>query len=89
MEKRMSRFISHYDEKTGLTIWTVNANGIGGYYYKCRQAPEGYGPFQNQQEVFRHYHSVLKSTQVYVLPTAPIAKNNVIEVDFKARKRIG
>jgi hypothetical protein len=89
MEKQMGRFISHYDEKLGLTIWTKNAHGIGDYYYKCPQAPNGYGPFQNQQDVFRHYNSVVKSTQIYVLPKAPLTTNNVIEVDFKARKRIG
>lgn len=85
----MGRFISHYDEKLGLTVWTVSSTGIGDYYYKCPQAPSGFGPFMNQQDAIKHYNSVIKSVVVMPPVLCEPPKNNVISVDFRTKRRIG
>jgi hypothetical protein len=87
------RYVVMYDPNLELTIWTTSPVGFGNYYYKCRQAPQGFGPFNNEQAARKHYNSLIKSItvpQLALISTVPPKYTPcVIHVDFKNKRRMG
>lgn len=55
-------------------------------YWKFKDSNEHNGPFPNIYSAMKHYTHILQTSKVISL--APMPKGNVIEVDFKAKRRV-
>lgn len=51
------------------------------YFWKYKNSPDFFGPFDSVMNATKHWEST-------VVPPSSLVANNVIKVDFKAKRRI-